>query len=391
MRKRTADPRAETPAGTNPARAGEHNQRVVLQAIRMAGETTRLELAKLTRLTAPAITGITNRLLEKGYVTDAGRRTGVRGMPAFRFAINPDGCYGIGVNVDRDHLSVVSLDLAGKVRTRASCETRFASPQVVLDYVRKQIDAIVSSGTIDPERILGLGVALPGGLGSVDLLHRPPEYRVWDEIDIAAHFGMLGPWPVLVENDAAAAAMGEAQFGRGLVHRSFFYILISAGLGGGLVVAGKYFAGATGRAGRIGFLHDRDNQMLQNLVSISGLNAALERAGHTPPPPSALEASEPSVLETVGRWIEQSADTLCGPIGSINRLVDPGAILIGGRLPRPFIDRLALAVTARVAPDASPLVPVAPVLTAELAADAPAVGAAILPFNAFVLPVETIG
>jgi predicted NBD/HSP70 family sugar kinase len=44
------------------------------------------------------------------------------------------------------------------------------------------------------------------------------------------------PVPIFVENDAAAAAMGEMQFGLGQQYQSFFYVLITAALGGGLVM-----------------------------------------------------------------------------------------------------------------------------------------------------------
>ena len=60
------------------------------------------------------------------------------------------------------------------------------------------------------------------------------------------------PVPIFVENDAAAAALGEMQFGLGQQYQSFFYILITAALGGGLVIDGHYFRGAAGRSGELG-------------------------------------------------------------------------------------------------------------------------------------------
>lgn len=242
-------------SGTNLARAGDYNQRVVLQAIRIAGEhITRAEIVEHTGLTAPTIANITNRLLDRDYIRNAGKRSGGRGQPALRFAINPDGCFGIGVNIDRDHVSIVSLDLAGNVRTRTTREIAFPMPDDVIAHVREEVDAILSSGAIARDRVLGIGVALPDGLGSVALPHRPEDYGIWNEVDVAARFAAEFPWPVHVDNDAAAAAIGEAQFGAGLVYSSFFYVLLTAGLGGGLVIDGSYYRGATARSGEIGFL-----------------------------------------------------------------------------------------------------------------------------------------
>src|SRR3546814_10126714 len=63
-------------------------------------------------------------------------------------------------------------------------------------------------------------------LGLVDLPGRPATYAEWDAIDMAELFEEPFDLPVFVENDAAAAAMGEMQLGLGQTLSSFFYILI---------------------------------------------------------------------------------------------------------------------------------------------------------------------
>lgn len=378
-------------SGTNLARAGDYNLRIVLQAIRIGGEhVTRAEIVEQTGLTAPTIANITNRLLDRDYIRSAGKKSGGRGQPALRFAINPDGCFGIGVNIDRDHVSIVSLDLAGNVRTRTTREIAFPMPDDVVAYVRAEVDEILSSGAIARDRVLGIGVALPDALGSVAMPHRPADYGVWNEVDIAARFAAEFPWPVHADNDAAAAAIGEAQFGAGLVHSSFFYILLTAGLGGGLVIDGSYYRGATARSGEIGFLPGPGGHMLQDSVSLSGLYAMLEDEGLSVPTPAALADAPPGVAAVVDRWIARAADDLVGPLVAVNCLVNPEAVLIGGRLPSALIERLADTVNARLAREAGAIPSIARVIRANLAADAPAVGAAILPFNDAVLPSDTI-
>src|SRR5687768_11213161 len=118
-------------AGTNLERAGDYNQRVTLQAIRLNGPITRAELAQLTGLTTPAIANITNRLLNERLIVEVGRLHGRRGQPAKRLAVNADGAFSIGVNIDRDHVTVVALDLNGTVRARVTDEIDFALPDAV--------------------------------------------------------------------------------------------------------------------------------------------------------------------------------------------------------------------------------------------------------------------
>ena len=223
-------------SGTNLERAGDYNQRVVLQVIRRNPDITRTEIATMTNLTAPTIANITGRLFEADLIVDAGRRKGGRGQPAVRLRINPDGCFAIGLNIDRDHVTLVSLDLAGQVRSRFTQQIAFAMPDDIIGIVGKEIAEIRGSGVLRADRILGVGVALPDDLGQVALPHRPAGYECWGAVDLQALLAGVVPWSVHIDNDAAAAAIGEAQFGGGLDHASFFYILVSAGLGGGALL-----------------------------------------------------------------------------------------------------------------------------------------------------------
>jgi predicted NBD/HSP70 family sugar kinase len=91
----------------------------------------------------------------------------------------------------------------------------------------------VAQAGIDAALLVGVGVAMPDDFGLVDLPGRPADYGRWESADIAALLAEPFNLPVFVENDAAAAAMGEQQLGHGLRASSFFYLLVSSGLGGG--------------------------------------------------------------------------------------------------------------------------------------------------------------
>ena len=387
-RKRTA---GASLSGANLERVGDHNQRVILQAIRVGGSITRVTLAKITGLTPPAVANITKRLLDDGLILEAGRVQGPRGQPAMNLTINPDGCLSIGVNIDRDHITVVLLDLLGAVRARASREIDFPLPADVARFCKAQIRKMLAAWQDGPPRLSGIGVALPDDLGRVDLPHRPEGYDIWSTVDIGKLMAGVLPeaLPVFLENDAAAAALGELQFGLGLRKPSFFYVLVSSGLGGGLVIEGDYFRGAQGRSGEIGFLPvsspKTKARSLQAVVSLSALYAHLETGGITVTRPDQLEALSAEGQTLVEDWIALSARLLVQPFVGISCLVNPEAIYVGGRLPTALLDRLVAAVNARLAAIAD--VPaLARVERAATSADGPAVGAALLPFMAQLLP-----
>lgn len=381
-------------SGTNLERAGDHNQRVTLQAIRVSGPITRSDLADITGLTAPAIANITKRLLNEGLIMEAGRLLGQRGQPAMKLTINPDGCFSIGLNIDRDHITLVVLDLLGQVRARATLEAEFALPDAVIAFFDAQMPPLLAAGGINPDRVIGLGIARPDDLGRVHLPHQPAAYAGWEEVDLPALLGQRLRLPTFVENDAAAAALGELAFGHGLHHPSFVYILFSRGLGGGLVIDGNYYRGANGRSGEIGFLPVHSPRTaaraLQDAVSLSALFDFLEARGHPLGRPDQLAALPPSGQSLVTEWLDMAAELLVEPLLSISCLMNPEAVFIGGRLPADLVDGLVAAVNRRTADYGDRVPAIAPLRRAAMAADAPAVGAAILPFNDRLLPSRSV-
>jgi predicted NBD/HSP70 family sugar kinase len=381
-------------SGTNLERAGDHNQRVTLHAIRVNGPITRAELAAITGLTAPAIANITKRLLVDNLIQDAGRRRGGRGQPATKLVINPDSWFSLGLNVDRDHITLVVLDFEGRVRARASREVNFALPRDVEQFFAKSVGKLLAKVGIGRERLAGVGVALPDDMPrAATLPQQPANYGIWASTDVAALLTSSIHVPVFVENDAAAATMGEMQFGLGKKHQTFFYILITAALGGSLVIDGNHFRGATGRSGELGMLRGRDasghERQIQNIVSLSALYSRLAAQGITVSAPHELTDLPDTGQAIIAAWVESAVDALIDPVLAINCLVNPEVILIGGRLPSGIVDQIANGLNQRVATYGTSIPATAPVARAALSDDAPAVGAAILPFSHRLLPTRT--
>jgi len=377
-------------SGTNVARAGDHNQRVTLQAIRVAGAATRLEVAAMTGLTPAAVANIAARLIKDRLVVETRQREGLRGKPSMRLAINPVGRFSVGLNIDRDHLTMVVVDFTGTVRGRVASEIRFARPADVRAFIVRGFAELVAGARVPRSRLVGCGVAFPDDLTQTVLPDQPPEYTEWQHTPVGELVEDALGLPTVVENDAAAAAIGEMQFGSGQQYRSFFYVLVTAALGGGLVLDGSYFRGANGRSGEIGLMHARDRSgndaELQNIVSLSALYTRLTERGVRVASPHALTLLDAEARAVVDAWIGESTEALVGAFSAINCLVNPEAILIGGRLPAALVDALAASLNRRMAELAAELPSVAPIARAATADDAPAVGAAILPFSDRFLP-----
>lgn len=377
-------------SGTNLERAGDHNQRVTLHAVRVNGPVTRVDLVQNTGLTPAAIANITNRLLKHQLILKAGRLHGGRGQPATKFVVNPNSCFSIGLNVDRDHITLVLLDFVGTVRARASREIHFAKPAAVREFYRRSVRRLLAKTGIAHDRLIGVGVAFPDDIARAHLPDQPADYAAWASVHIADLIRDVLNIPVFIENDAAAAAIGEMQFGFGSRYRSFFYLLVTAALGGGLVTDGHYFRGASGRSGEIGWLRARNesgqDSQLQNIVALSTLYSRLAEHGFKVTTPRGLGRLPPEADFIMDRWIHESTEALVNSFVAINCLINPEAILIGGRLPAKLVDLLAASLNRRLQSFVGQIPAIAPVARALTADDAPAVGAAVLAFSYRLLP-----
>jgi hypothetical protein len=175
-------------SGTNLERAGDHNQRVTLHAIRVNGPITRTDLADITGLTPPAIANITKRLMQDNLIREAGRVRGARGQPPIKLVINPDSWFSIGVNVDRDHITLVVLDFLGSVRAKSAREIPFALPATVRTFFQRSVGHLLDKAGISASQLVGIGVAFPDDITRAALPEQPQEYSAWGSVAVEELF-----------------------------------------------------------------------------------------------------------------------------------------------------------------------------------------------------------
>jgi len=120
----------------------------------------------------------------------------------------------------------------------------------LLDDIR---DEAVDQG-VDPKRIVGAGVGVPGtvepGRGIVSLA---PNLG-WRDVPIRDLFQDQLGLPVVVDNDANCAALGEWWVGAGRGSRLMIAATLGTGIGGGIVQEGRVLRGVAGAAGEIGHM-----------------------------------------------------------------------------------------------------------------------------------------
>ncbi len=152
------------------------------------------------------------------------------------------------IDIGGTKIALGLVDAAGRVHAQTRLQTdQGVAPHRVLERVRDALRDLSAGASV---RGVGLGCTGPvdpltGRVGAADLLPG------WEGLDLLAPFTELGLSAAL-ENDADAAALGEAAWGAGKDAERFIYVTVSTGIGAGLVFDGRLYRGARGSHPEIG-------------------------------------------------------------------------------------------------------------------------------------------
>jgi glucokinase len=128
-------------------------------------------------------------------------------------------------------------------------------PEHVIDRMIETLEASAKEASVRLADLRAVGVASPGALDLLHgLVHEAPQLPGWNGVPLVEIMSERLKLPVLLENDANAAALGENRFGGGKGTRFLIYLTISTGVGGGIIIDGNVYHGATGSAGELGHM-----------------------------------------------------------------------------------------------------------------------------------------
>lgn len=271
---------ANVDGGTNLPLISDYNRGVVLECIRTSDHISRVEIAELTGLSRASVTNIVRRLLDDGLVSDVGPAKSTGGKPRRQLTFNDNARYTVGVLLDADSIRYVITNLAGAavpheplpshlVETVGDHNPERPSPQygvqqftaeddtptTVLARIAETVRALVTAAGVQLEDVLGVGVAAPGPLHyDRGVLVRPPNLGDWVNVAVRDELECLLELPVIVDNDATAAVLGELWQTDAGELKCFACLYMSNGIGAGLILNGTVYRGASSNAGEIGHL-----------------------------------------------------------------------------------------------------------------------------------------
>lgn len=326
---------------------------LILDAIRAAGTISRVELAAATGLTGATISELVRELIDDGLVVEAGRGAPTGGKPRTLVQLDPRARYSVGVQMERNTCVIVVVDLAGRPVARTSFQgVASMPPDQALPMIASQVDALLATAAVDRDRVLGVGLVSYGPQDRrAGVLLSPQPSEPWLEYPVAERLAQRLGLPVLLDNDAAAAAIGE--YWMGAVDRRSTYgcIYMASGIGGGIVVAGEVYRGSSSNSVELGHMSidvNGDQCPCGNvgcLENYAGPSALVRQAAATPAlarleldPATAdfltgfarIAAAANAGDPAAGDLIERSARYLGAAAVTMTILFDVDAIVLAG-------------------------------------------------------------
>jgi glucokinase len=155
--------------------------------------------------------------------------------------------YVLAIDIGGTKLAAARVDDAGQVHQRAQAPTAGEDAEALFANLAGIVRSVLDGG---PVVACGVGSGGPMSRGGVEV--SPLNIPQWRAFPLPARLAELARVPVFVDNDAKALALGEGWVGAAKGATDFLAMVVSTGVGGGLVVDGRLLDGATGNAGHIG-------------------------------------------------------------------------------------------------------------------------------------------
>ena len=256
-----------------------------------------------------------------------------------------------GIDVGGTKIAGGVVDLDGTVLE----ELRDESPATDADAIETAIGSLVSQLS-QRHRIEAVGVGAAGYIDKSRSVVMFAPNLAWRDLDLKADLEKRLELPVVVENDANAAAWGEFRYGAGADVDDLLLVTVGTGVGGGVVLDGSLYRGAFGVGAEVGHMRVVPDGILcgcgnHGCLEVYGSGTALVREARAAARGGSLLARE--LLDRAGG----DADAITGPlvtevaregdafarelladlgkwlgegIASLTAVLDPAVVVIGG-------------------------------------------------------------
>ncbi len=226
-----------------------NNRKKIFNLLRNERKLTKQEISTLLNISITTVSSNIKALMNKGFVKESGFEENTGGRRASIIEFIPCSRYSIGIEFHENSGRIVLTNLDYEIIKEKPIYNLDLS-NLVDDTINNINDFL--DKTIDRSKIIGIGISLPGTVNVKEkVLEHAPNMNISyiDFTKIESLFNM----PVYVDNEANCSAYGEYKY-RDITKGAVFYISITEGVGGAIIINKDLHSGKNHRAGEIGHM-----------------------------------------------------------------------------------------------------------------------------------------
>lgn len=295
------------------------------------GCATLTDLTRVTGLSRPTVEGVVEGLIADGLVVEMpAEEGGVRrqGRPARRFRFRAEAGHLLGVEIGAHRVAALLSDLDGRPlgsTVREVSET--ASADERLERVRGAVADLLRRAGVSRHSLRAVGVGSPGVVEADGTVHLCTALPGWTGLRLGERLRRSFRCPVLVENDANAAAVAEHWKGAAAGSDDVVFVLAGLSPGAGSLIGGRLHRGFGGAAGEIGALHLLGREASpEEVLSTTGEPLSPLDEGQVARVFALARSGDARARAAVDRFIHR----LVHDVAALVLALDPEVVVVGG-------------------------------------------------------------
>jgi N-acetylglucosamine repressor len=334
----------------------ERKNLAILETIRKNGPISRTDISKLTEFNIVTVSNYVNHYIKKGLVIEGELDESTGGRKPILVELNPSAAYIIGLGLNMRSMVGILVDLGTNIIYEIKKEKAPENSEAMIQELLQLGDEIIQKSGVEKEKIVGIGVGVPGIIDERGRSIRWPGALGSKDLSVCMsikdcfekHFNI----PTFTENDANAAVLGEKWLGLDRDVRHMIYMF--SGVGIGILIDSQIYRGASGAAGELGIYSANEQNkdfVHQSAYHIGRWEMDLGMCDHVR---QLIRAGEPSLISELVennldkididiliranrdkdalalRVIEEAGKNLGRKLAFLVNLLNPEVVVIGG-------------------------------------------------------------
>jgi predicted NBD/HSP70 family sugar kinase len=339
-----------------------HNRYLVFKAIQKRGPASISSLTKEIDLSHTAVKNSINDLIRSDLIKRVGAGPSMGGRPPDLFSTNRDTTFLIGVQIKKSHVSASLVNLTGEILAIKEIGITGHAPESLAECIGALVEGIKKEHNLEDGRIFALGVAVLGIVDRKKKIVFDATFN-WERVPFQQLLEQRINHFISIIEESKAGALGEYEWGRGRMFRSFVFLHFTEGIGAGYIEEGHLAEGSNGSLGEVGHMSiDKNGPRCycgntgcwELYASVQSVLAALQKRKGDPRLDLAdmkrlIDDGDPDALEEFETFCHNHSVG----ITNIINIFDPQAVFLAGDISvfgQSYLSRIAEAVATRALP-----------------------------------------